>query len=118
MMWVRIDDQLHAHPKVQKAWHACDTSLGLHLLALSHAGCYRTDGYVDPEFVHRQLPQTKIRHRAVKALVDSGLWEANGNGWVIHDYLEYNPSRKSVEEVRRKRAEAGRRGGQARWQKQ
>jgi hypothetical protein len=37
-----------------------------------------------------------------ETLVDVGLWTQNGTGWVIHDYLEFNPSREQVEEKRRK----------------
>ncbi len=34
--------------------------------------------------------------RVVNALVTAGLWETNGHGWKIHDYLEHNPSRADI----------------------
>jgi hypothetical protein len=45
--------------------------------------------------------------------VDAGLWEQADGGWIIHDFSDYLPS----PELRTKRAEAGRRGAEARWAK-
>lgn len=109
-MWVRIDDQMHSHPKVIRAWQACGESLGLHLLALSYAGCHLTDGHVSVAFVRYQLPQSRARARAVTALVEAGLWEPNGDGWIIHDYLEYNESRDQIT-ARRRRDSVRKRNG-------
>jgi hypothetical protein len=41
-------------------------------------------------------------------LVERGLWRTDGNGWRIHDWAEYQEMTLSE-----KRAEAGRKGGQA-----
>lgn len=100
MTWSKIDDQLHSHPKVQRAWRSNRASLGLHLLALSHSGAYLTDGHVSHEFVEAQLPTAAQRRRAVDALVNAGLWEPNGSGWLIHDFLDCNPSREHMLTVR------------------
>ena len=51
--------------------------------------------------------------RLAGRLVEAGLWEANGTGYVIHDYLDYNPSRKSLEEKHESKRRAGRAGGLA-----
>lgn len=96
MTWTKLDDQLHSHPKVQKAWQESRASIGLHMLALSHAGAYLTDGHVSEAFVRAQLPAAGERRRAVGVLVDSGLWERNGDGWVIHDFLDFNLSAAEV----------------------
>jgi hypothetical protein len=106
MAWVRIDDQLHAHPKIRHAWRSEPASLGLHLLALSYVGAYLTDGNVPAEFVSDQLPGAAKRNRAVKALEEAGLWERNGTGWTIHDYLDFNESRAKV--LAKRRADANR----------
>lgn len=95
-MWVRVDDQLHSHPKVRAAWIACDASLGLHLLALSYAGCFLTDGLVSEAFVALNLPQAGRRRKAITALVDAGLWHPVEGGWHIHDFLNYNESRDKI----------------------
>lgn len=103
MAWSKIDDQMHSHPKVKRAWDANKTSLGLHLLALSYAGAYLTDGHVPETFVKTQLPIAASRRRAVKTLVDSGLWEPSADGWQIHDYLDHNPSKSETAAEFRKR---------------
>lgn len=96
MAWVRIDDRLHSHPKVLRAWAHDPAAIGLHLLALSYSADYLTDGVIGPAFVLTQLPQKRRRDRAVAALVQSGLWERNGEGWIIHDYLDFNESRQQI----------------------
>jgi len=118
--WTKVDDQFHAHPKVQQAWHAYPASIGLHILALSHSASYLTDGHVSEAFVKTQIASPTQRRRAVEALVNAGLWETNAAGWVIHDYLEFNESRAEVVKRRADRSEqstaAGRKGATARWQ--
>jgi hypothetical protein len=44
-------------------------------------------------------------------LVEAGLWEVLPDGWAFHGWDEFQPSRDEVMELRRKRSEAGRRGG-------
>lgn len=97
MTWVRIDDQLHGHPKIRKAWRGAPRALGLHLLALSYAGAYLTDGHVPEEFVEEKLPGSSERTKTVQTLVDAELWLPPETGeWTIHDYLDRNPSRAEV----------------------
>jgi hypothetical protein len=116
MPWVRIDDSFADHPKVLQAGLP---AIGLYILALSHSGRHLTDGHISQEFVRQKAG----RHAGQLAdtLVQAGLWELNGDGWDIHDYLDFNPSGSEVrarrEEVSRVRAEAGRKGARARWQK-
>lgn len=110
MPWARLDDTLHGHPKIRRAWR-CRPALGLHLLALSYASSYETDGRIDTEFVEDQLPDPGERSTVVAALVDAGLWKERSNGWTIHDFLKYNPSRADAEARReadrkRKRGES------------
>ena len=117
MTWTRIDDNFHAHPKVQQAWHACPASIGLHVLALSYGAAYLLDGHVSPEFAQTCIPAAAGRKRAVAALVNAGLWEPNGRGWVIHDYLDHNPSREQVETDRAERSEHASHAANVRWGK-
>src|SRR5690606_7095075 len=49
----------------------------------------------------------------IPLLVDAGLWDEVEDGYVIHDYTDYQPTKEQVEEERRKKSEAGRLGGQA-----
>lgn len=111
MPWTKVDDQLYSHPKIQRAWIKCPVSLGLHLLALSHAGRWLTDGHVSETFVQGAIPGKSGREKAVAALVDAGLWDPVEGGWTIHGYLDVNPSREEWLAERAERVEKGRRGG-------
>lgn len=116
MTWLRIDDTFPEHPKVV----GLDASTKwLHVCALAYASRNLTDGYI-PAGALRGLGGTK---RMVTALVDAGLWEGYDAGgdpanYLIHDYLDYNRSRKDVEEEREaarkrmKRARNGRSSGE------
>ena len=112
--WTKIDDHFHSHPKALAAWRAEPASIGLHLFALSHSTAYLTDGHVDEEFIHTLFHSKAKRDKAIGALVDSGLWERNGDGYVIHDYLKYHASRE-VQTARMEAREAKRRTNRETW---
>lgn len=101
MPWARLDDKFFTHPKVRKVWHEHRPALGLHTLALSYCMCHGTEGRLSAEFVEDQMPDPGERDAAVAALVDAGLWKKNGDGWIVHDFLHYNPSNDDVEARRR-----------------
>lgn len=115
MTWAKLDDKFHAHPKVLEAWREEPTSIGLHVLALSHCAAYLTDGHIDSNFTKTKMPNFAPRRRAIAALINAGLWEANGTGWLIHDYLAFNPSREQVKREQAERSEKARRAARARW---
>jgi hypothetical protein len=100
MTWAKVDDGLHSHPKILALRRGCPAALGLHLLALSFAGAYLTDGVVHAAFVEPQEEELAQR------LVDAGLWDRDGEDWRIHDWLDFNPSRAQV--MREKKASAQR----------
>ena len=112
MPWVKLDDSLHGHPKAAKAGLE---ALGLHMLAMSHCGAYGQDGHVAPWFVG-QKAGGKAEKLAAR-LVESGLWEVNGDGWFIHDWAEYNPSAEELEAKRAKRSADAKAAAYARWAK-
>ena len=103
MPWVRLDDGFYDNPKVLRAG---DAAIGLYARALSYCGRHLTDGFVPTEFV-RHLSAVADR------LVRAKLWERVPDGFRVHDYLAYNPSRAQARQKRRLRAEAGRTGGRA-----
>lgn len=103
MTWTKLDDGFHGHPKIRRAWRD-RTALGLYVLAVNHATCYELDGRISPEFVEDQVPDQSERDRAVTVLIECGLWEPNGEGWVIHDFLKYQPSRAKLREGRERDA--------------
>lgn len=119
MAWARLDDGFGDH---QKVLDLIDTlpelegaaAIGLWTLALAYAhGTMRLAK--TPGFIPRSFARSRARVPAQVGdrLVDVGLWEKADGGWLIHDFDDYLPS----EELRAKRAEAGRQGARARWER-
>lgn len=114
MPWVKTDENAPNHPKLFRAglmaygfWHA----------ALSYCNRYLTDGFIparDARLVFPAATEPEVID-AVDALVREGLLERREKerveGWWIHDYLDYQPSRRDVIARRRIKSAAGRQGG-------
>lgn len=103
MAWFRLDDGFADHPKVVRAGNA---AVGLWVRCGTSASRYLTDGHIDPD-----VARTYGRPREIERLLDSRLWVENGDGFLMPDYLEYNPS---AEQVRAQRAAAAERQRRAR----
>lgn len=114
MTWAKLDDRFHSHPKALRAWEREPASLGLYLLALSWVAANETDGHVPSEWINRQVPVQLDRDRLTETLKEAGLMEPNGEGWLIHDYLDYNLSRADIAKKRKADAERQRRSREAR----
>lgn len=93
MSWTKVCDSLHGHPK---AMDAGLEAMGLWVLALSHCGAYLTNGHVKRSAAARLAGERLEVLAAI--LVRVGLWELHpsGDGWQVHDYLGFNPSRDQV----------------------
>ena len=97
MTWVRLDDQFADHPKVTGL--SCE-AFRLHITAMCWTSAQLTDGVVPFQAMRRlgwfcDDPQT-----AASELVESGAWDLHPDGYTIHDYLDYNPSREQVQKER------------------
>ncbi len=110
-----MDDTLHDHPKVDAVLeldeHGGLAAMGLWALVLSSVSGQLTDGVISRRVVRRLAPEHGEALAAV--LVSNGLWDVEGDGWVMHDYLDCNESRAKVLSRREARVAAGRRGGRA-----
>lgn len=120
MSWARMDDAMVEHRKTRKVLRSGGlAAFGLHALAILHSCRYLLDGEVDSEFVNEITDVAKVRagqrDALPAALVDAGLWVPSGDGWTVHDYLKYNPSREKVEARRAAEAlrKARARGGES-----
>jgi hypothetical protein len=124
MTWVRFDDQFPIHRKVGGL---SDVLYRLHTEAIFWCARNGTDG-----IIHRnelKLVSTRARLARVSELTSRQLWHDSADicptcitalaaagtsepsdGWVIHDYLAYQPSREKVERERAAKAER-----QAKW---
>lgn len=118
MVWFKVDDTLHSHPKARRAGMA---AIGMWSLAGSYAGQYVTEGFV-PEWFVSSWPNGR---KLAAALVAAGMWSPGVRdgeaGWYFHDWSHYQPSKEEVDRerahnrerqkrFREKRAEARRNG--------
>lgn len=105
MPWFQVDDQLPVHKKVIAAGNA---AMGLWVRAGSWSQQNLTGG-----FIPTQIVKALGTIGQAKSLVNAGLWDAVKGGYRFHDWDKHQLSVEEQEERRRKRAEAGRKGGQA-----
>ena len=104
MPWFKVDDGFYDNPKVVGLSHE---AVALWLLGGTWASKQLTDGSVPAKMVAR----LGCTVDAAQELVDEGLWDRVNGGFEFHDWEDYQPSRAVVEERRKVRAEAGRKGG-------
>lgn len=108
MSWVKLDDTFPEHPKVVTAG---GDAAWLHVCALAYCNRHpKLSGLVPREMLGR-LSDRKNPNALAARLVTVGLWDDDPSGWRIHDYHEFQPTAEKIEELRRKRAEAGAKGG-------
>lgn len=95
MGWVRFDDAAEDHPKFLRAGLAAE---GLHKRAACYSARHLTDGFVPAEWVDRSTYNLKPREKRelIAALLRERLFEEADGGFLVHDYLDYNPSRADV----------------------
>lgn len=94
MTWARLDDNFHAHPRTLQAGLEAN---GLFCRAISYCAHYLTDGFIPSEWAEAQGGR-----RPVIKLIDVGLLEQIEGGYRVVGYLERNPSREDVQELRGK----------------
>jgi hypothetical protein len=104
MTWFKVDDGFYRNAKTAML---SDAATALWLRAATWACDQLTDGFVPS----RILPMLRSEADAERELVDAGLWEQMDDGYLFHDWLDYQPSAEEVEALRQKHSEAGRRGG-------
>lgn len=101
MSWVKLDDRFPSHRKIALL---SDRAFRLHVSALCWCAENLTDGHISD----RELPlvaHVRGLKATAKQLEDAGVWDRVEGGWLVHDYLDYNPSRDQVLAERKKNAE-------------
>jgi hypothetical protein len=93
MSWARIDDQLAFHRKAVSAGNAV---VGAWIRMIAWSSAHLSDGII-PQPIARLIASQNELDRAVSC----GLLEKNNDDYVIHDYLDWNPS---AERIRAERA--------------
>jgi hypothetical protein len=118
MSWFRVDDGMLDHPKWKRAIRSGGDAV-VHLWLALGTWCSRhlTDGMVPADMLGEIAgPRGKrTKERALRALLDERLLVSHIDGGVLlHDYLDYNPSRADVlaERERWARSKRKRRDGE------
>lgn len=117
MTWFKVDDKLHSHSKIRKVLAEDPAALALWVVAGSWSSDNLTDGFVPDHQLPWLIPSGA--DELAQKLVTARLWRRVRGGYQFHEWHEdgdgtkRNPSREEVEEDRRKKAEAGRKGGLA-----
>lgn len=88
MTWLKTDDRFPEHRKVRRL---TDGAYRLHHTAMCACAKDETDGLVTEADIADMEHGARLR-KHVDALVTAGLWEVTEQGWIIHDFLHYNPS--------------------------
>lgn len=111
MPWSRIEEAYPDHPKVVGL---SDIAFRLHITAICYAARHMTDGHIPSAMVIAWRGRRGLK--AAEELVRAGLFESEGqgDGWQVHDFGEYNPSREQTQERRASYASTRRAGGMAR----
>lgn len=108
MGWVKIDDAFFRHPKVTDLSPA---SKLLFLAGLCMAAEQLSDGELTTGAARAVAGMIGVPYTAHKPLVTAGLWHQSKEGFVIHDYLDYQ---RSADQERQRRVDTSRRMQQMR----
>lgn len=93
MPWGRIDDGLYDHPKLDRLGAHRLAGVGLWSLAISWCNRRLTDGHLPADRIRLLGGTTALADR----LVDAGMFDRCAEGYRVHDFLEFNESRETVE---------------------
>lgn len=108
-MWVRLDDGFYDHPKARAVGK---DGRELYIAGLCRVAATLSDGFIPDADLQLVAAKAEVKPRpTVARLVEARLWERVEGGWLVHDYHDWNPTADEQIEKRRKRAEAGRKGG-------
>jgi hypothetical protein len=112
MAYTNTDYSFWTNPKVRAAGK--DAAF-LYIAGNGFCNEYLTDGFISDTDIETVAFNAFLRSpkRAVESLMIAGLWDRVRGGYKIHDYLDYNKSKKEIEELRSKKTAAGRKGGRA-----
>lgn len=116
MPWARFDDRFPDHEKIVPL---SNSAFRLHVTAICYANAQLTDGYISVGVLRRIGWACDDLDADVAQLCAHNLWERAEEGYLVHDYLEYNPSREEElakqQRISNERSKAGKAGMARRW---
>ena len=96
MPFTRFDDKWRTNPKLLRAIaKEGDSAALMWVVGVTYCNDHLTDGRIPREAVSTFVTHKKPL-RVAAALVDSGCWEADGDDFLVHDFLDWNDSRATV----------------------
>lgn len=98
MSWIRLDNGFPEHPKVLGL---TDAAFRAEVIAICYASRYLTDGWVP----------APPRRALASELVKAQLWLPDGDGYQLHDYLDWQQSRAQAQA----RSDRARQAARKRW---
>ncbi len=104
MSWVRLDDKMPRHPKIKRLSHR---AFRVYVSMICWCSEYETDGRFtahEAQDAGHSRPQ-----RALDELIIAGLLDETPDGYCLHDYLEYQPSKRDKAKSRSEATERKRR---------
>lgn len=102
MVWFKVDDKLHSNNKIRKVVADDPAALALWLLAGSWCGDSTNDGFVPDHQLPWLMPARG--DELAQKLVAARLWRRVRGGYQFHDWLDWQPSKESVETTRKRNA--------------
>lgn len=112
MTWVKLDDRFFDNMKIAALSDAAKVA---YMEGLTYCARELTDGFIPL----KKAKGIAGKPRVVQELTPR-LWEPCKDGFRVHDYLDYNPSKSDTlsrkQELSQRRSEAGSKGAAKRWQ--
>ena len=97
MSWVRLADEMLANPKVLGL---SDRAFRLYIGLLCWCSAWETDGAFNDDAL-RAIPDGRRLRNSLEDLIVSGLILVRDEGWEIHDFLDYQPSKEQKRQTRK-----------------
>lgn len=98
MSFAQFHDGFYRNPKVRAAG---PDAAWMWAASIGYANERLTDGFIPTVALHDLVAlDAKPRLKLAAKLVEVGLWESCEGGWMIHDFLNWNPSKAAVLERR------------------
>lgn len=101
MPYLRLDDNMMEHPKVDRL---SDPAFRIWMKGLTYCARLMTDGLIP-----RRLALSWGSLKRIGELLSAGLWDEEGVGYRVHDWLDWNESRQRI--LDRRRADSIRKAG-------
>lgn len=99
MAWLRIDDRVRTHPKIAQAGPA---AAWLWFCGVCYCREHLTDGFLPKPVIPTLALNLPNPWRHAARLVEVRLWEDAVGGYLVHDFLDWNPSKAEVLSMRDK----------------